>query len=108
MSEMVEDIYPEVAKSSKKEGQRRCEGANMARRVTNKVLELGMMVMLARPAKMEEAYEGPYSVADYDMKQKAYRLVDRRGKLLRRRVIREMIKVLEYREGKGEEERSLK
>jgi hypothetical protein len=101
---MVEAIYPEI------EGKSREKGEEDARRVNGKRelkrLEVKTKVMKTvdvRTSKLQQRWEGPFTIVGYDEKSKGYRVVDITGALLKSAIPMAHLKVIEG-EGKIENE----
>jgi RNase H-like domain found in reverse transcriptase/Reverse transcriptase (RNA-dependent DNA polymerase)/Integrase core domain/Chromo (CHRromatin Organisation MOdifier) domain/Integrase zinc binding domain len=112
MSELVERakcmkklVWPAVAREARKRGEKSCEEADAKRRVVKKALKIGDTLMIKRQDKknkQEERYDGPYKVVQYEQKSKSYRVVDAMGSLVKRKIPRSVIKVIEHKESSDE------
>ena len=74
--DMVEVVYPEIAKIARKESEKACKVANQRRILTDNAFRPGDLVMheQARRSKNEMLYDGPFRVESYDQQKRAYTL----------------------------------
>jgi hypothetical protein len=102
---MDETVWPSIAQSSKAKGLADCEATDKGRRVRQKPLPIGTQAMILREQranKLEERYDGPYTVVQFNSRSKAYRVTDLLGNLVKRVVPLSKLKPLEYRVPKEE------
>jgi len=105
--DMLEVVYPEIAKMVKEQSERACEKANDRRTLTDQIYTTGDLVMheQVRRSKNQMRYEGPFHVKSYDQQKRAYILEQMDGKGTRGGlVLHEKLKKFRGSEEDAEEE----
>ena len=97
---MVEAIYPTLEQKSREKAEKDCEATNRNKKrggVLAEVLPVQTQVMKTVDVwqtKLQQRWEGPFSVVGYNPKTKGYRLVDATGAMLKDEIPRAHLKVI--------------
>jgi hypothetical protein len=99
--EMVRCVFPKIAESQIKRGDKICKAANEKnvrgkREVPFQIGDTVMKMVDVRSSKTQQRFEGPFRVVEYNPASKGYQILDTTGVLLKGEVPAEHMKIVEH------------